>query len=44
MNNTTPKKFLPGTHPDWPPPVSTSGPLAWTRKNLFSSPLNTVLT
>ena len=44
MNNTTPKNYLPGTHPDWPPPVSTSGPLAWARKNLFSSPLNTVLT
>ncbi len=26
-----------------PPPVSTTGPVAWVRQNLFSSPLNTVL-
>ena len=44
MNNTTPKNFLPGTHPNWPPPVSNRGLLAWVRNNLFSSPLNTVLT
>ena len=38
------QKYLPGTHPDLPPPVKTTGPLAWIRINLFSSPLNTVLT
>ena len=27
-----------------PPPVPTRGPLVWLRKNLFSSPFNTVLT
>ncbi|WP_102867804.1 amino acid ABC transporter permease [Pseudovibrio exalbescens] len=27
-----------------PAPITTTGPLAWTRENLFSSPLNTALT
>jgi len=27
-----------------PPPVSTTGPVAWVRQNLLSTPLNTVLT
>ncbi|NVK19704.1 MAG: amino acid ABC transporter permease [Methylocystaceae bacterium] len=27
-----------------PPPVSTTGPVAWVRQNLVSTPLNTVLT
>lgn len=27
-----------------PPPLSVAGPLAWMRNNLFSSPLNTILT
>jgi len=27
-----------------PPPVSTVGPVAWARQNLFSSPLNTLFT
>ena len=38
------KKFLPGEHPDLPPPVRTSGIIGWSRKNLFSSPINTALT
>ena len=44
MSNTSTKNYLPGTHPDWPPPIRTTGPLAWLRKNLFSSPLNVFLT
>ena len=38
------KKYTVGAHPDLPPPVSTTGPLAWIKTNLFSSPLNTALT
>jgi general L-amino acid transport system permease protein len=38
------QEYAPGTHPDLPPPVRTSGIIGWTRKNLFSSPLNTFLT
>ena len=38
------KKYPVGAHPDLPPPVSTTGPLAWINTNLFSSPLNTALT
>ena len=38
------QRYPPGTHPDLPPPVRTTGPIAWTHKNLFSSPLNIVLT
>src|SRR6201986_2328594 len=30
--------------PVLPAPVATSGPIGWLRGNLFSSPLNTVLT
>ena len=30
--------------PDLPPPMSVAGPVAWLRENLFSSPLNIVLT
>ena len=30
--------------PQSPPPVSTSGVIGWARENLFSSPLNAVLT
>ena len=46
MNDTTTPKqeFEPGKHPDWPAPVSTTGPIAWMRENLFSSPLNVILT
>ena len=38
------KQYLPGTHPDLPPPVRTTGPIAWARINLLSSPLNILLT
>ena len=38
------KKYPVGAHPDLPPPASTTGPLAWIKTNLFSSPLNTALT
>ncbi|USG59950.1 amino acid ABC transporter permease [Sneathiella marina] len=31
-------------HPDLPPPVSESGVIGWVRNNLFSSPLNIILT
>ena len=30
--------------PQAPPPLSTRGAIGWTRENLFSSPLNVVLT
>jgi general L-amino acid transport system permease protein len=33
-----------GQHPDLPPPLTEVGVLGWLRHNLFSSPLNTVLT
>jgi general L-amino acid transport system permease protein len=32
------------SEPELPPPALTSGPLAWARKNLFSSLFNTLLT
>ncbi len=32
-----------GDLPDKPAPISTEGPVAWMRDNLFSSPLNTLL-
>ena len=38
-----PRKFEPGKHPALPPPITTSGPIAWLRENLFSSPSNIVL-
>jgi len=44
VNSALEKEYAPGTHPDLPPPVKTTGLLAWGRQNLFSSPLNTVLT
>jgi len=44
VSDSTNNNFLPGTHPDLPPPVKTKGLLAWIRINLFSSPFNTVLT
>jgi general L-amino acid transport system permease protein len=31
-------------HPSLPPPVSIVGPIGWLRRNLFSSPLNILLT
>ena len=36
--------YLPGTHPDLPPPYSAYGPVHWIKTNLFSSVTNTVLT
>ena len=36
--------YAPGTHPTWPAPIKTTGPIAWVRENLFSSPLNVILT
>ena len=36
--------YIPGTHPDLPPPVSTIGPIAWVRINLFSTTFNAVMT
>ncbi len=44
MSETVKQEFAPGNHPDLPPPVSTTGIIGWSRKNLFSSPLNTILT
>ena len=44
MNSSLEKEYVPGTHPDLPPPVKTTGLLAWGKQNLFSSPLNSVLT
>jgi general L-amino acid transport system permease protein len=38
------EKYPPGQHPSLPPPSSYIGPVAWLRTNLFSSPLNVVLT
>ena len=37
-------RYAPGTHPDLPPPVRTTGLVGWARQNLFSSPFNIVLT
>ncbi len=42
--SSTPQDYVPGTHPDLPPPVGTTGAIGWARKNLFSSPLNIALT
>ena len=44
MNSSLEKEYVPGTHPDLPPPVKTTGPVAWVKQNLFSSTLNTILT
>ena len=40
----TASSYAPGTHPDLPPPVRTTGFIGWARQNLFSSPFNVVLT
>ena len=40
----TPSHYAPGTHPDLPPPVRTTGVVGWARENLFSSPINILLT
>ncbi len=44
MNESTSKEHVAGTHPDLPAPIKTSGPIAWMRDNLFSSPFNIILT
>ena len=44
MQSDSIRKYPIGAYPDLPPPVKTTGPLAWIRFNLFSTPLNTVLT
>ena len=36
--------YIPGTHPDLPPPPGTVGVIGWIKNNLFSSLSNTVLT
>ena len=43
---TTPggQTYAPGTHPDWPSPERTEGPIFWVQKNLLSSPINILLT
>ena len=43
MSETMTRQYEPGTHPDMPPPNLASGPLFWLKKNLFSTPLNTIL-
>ncbi|MDJ0955623.1 MAG: amino acid ABC transporter permease [Arenicellales bacterium] len=47
MNRSTSnaqQEYAPGAHPTWPAPIRSTGPIAWMRHNLFSSPLNIVLT
>lgn len=47
MTDTTqasPRSYEPGSHPDLPPPMATSGPLLWIKENLVGSPLNIALT
>jgi general L-amino acid transport system permease protein len=44
MSDTAPRQYAPGEHPDLPPPSMSVGPVHWIKVNLFSSPLNTVLT
>ena len=43
-DTTTPSHYVPGTHPDLPPPRRTTGIVGWVYKNLLSSPLNIGLT
>ena len=43
-DRSAPSTYAPGTHPDLPPPVRTTGIVGWVRANLLSSPLNVVLT
>lgn len=44
MNAENPSQYPVGTHPDLPPPPNLVGPVAWIRGNLFSTPLNCILT
>ena len=39
-----PGHYLPGTHPDLPPPSSVYGPVHWIKVNLFGSVTDTALT
>ncbi len=41
---TAETQYLPGAHPDLPPPASTVGVVGWMRANLFANTTNTVLT
>ena len=43
-DSTTSGQYVPGTHPDLPPPRRTTGVVGWVHKNLLSSPLNIALT
>ncbi len=43
-DSTTSGQYVPGTHPDLPPPSRTTGVVGWVQKNLLSSPLNIALT
>jgi general L-amino acid transport system permease protein len=36
--------YTPGNHPDLPPPPNMVGPIAWLRKNLFSTWIDSALT
>nr|MCH9675836.1 amino acid ABC transporter permease [Gammaproteobacteria bacterium] len=38
------KDYVPGTHPDLPPPALSVGVVGWLRANLFSNWTNTLLT
>ena len=42
--SNTQQEYAPGTYPTVPAPIKTTGPIAWMRDNLFSSPLNIILT
>jgi len=42
--NTVAGDYVPGTHPDLPPPGSVHGPIHWIKVNLFGSVTNTLLT
>ena len=38
------QNYVPGTHPDLPPPPGTVGVVGWLKNNLFSSLSNSILT
>jgi len=41
---STEQTYVPGTHPDLPPPSNTIGFVSWVRANLFNSTTNIVIT
>ena len=43
-NGAQPAAYRPGEHPDLPPPLLVAGPVAWLKRNFFSSIGNTILT